>query len=105
MQSPRPGSARALSLVLCKARAQLVALRRMRTDRKSDEHCERAIDRLDALLEMLQTGGTEHHWHQCILECNAAIMFGVIDYIDAEFSATLAATHRALQEAGIFPST
>ncbi|MBT1537514.1 hypothetical protein B7R78_0010325 [Ralstonia solanacearum] len=101
MRLPLRGNAGVFEQALLHVRVQLVAARRMRIDSNCDVPCDRILAALDVLLDVTQSGETEQHWRQRVMECGSTIMAEVIDYKDDEWWDFLTAAYRELQDVGI----
>ncbi len=73
----------------------------MRIDSNCDVPCELILAALDVLLDVTQSGETEQHWRERVMECGGTIMVELIDYKDDEWYDCLTAAYRELQDVGI----
>ena len=101
MRLPLHGNAESFEPALCKARARLVAARRIRSDSNFDDYFELILAKLDTLLDMTQSGGPEFEWQRRAVELNNVILASPLGGPDDETQDCLDSTHKALQHVGI----
>lgn len=101
MRLPLCCNAEPFDSALYSARARLVAVRRTRSNSNFDDYFELILAKLDALLDMTQSGGAEPEWQQHVLELSNVILASPINGPDDETQDCLDSTRKALQDVGI----
>ncbi|WP_439892974.1 hypothetical protein ACS7SF_23930 (plasmid) [Ralstonia sp. 25C] len=101
MTLPLCSNAESFGRALCRARARLVTARRNRSDSDFDDHFELILAKIDALLDMTQSGAAESEWQQCALDLNNVILASRIVDPDRETQDCLDSTRNALHHVGL----